>query len=48
MNLESSLLLKNKARDIEEKCDQIFRLQNNIKQLVDMIKEIQLIINSQG
>lgn len=48
LNLEGSLLLRNKARDIEDKCDQIFRLQNSIKQLLSMIKEVQLIINSQG
>lgn len=48
MKLQPSQKLKEKAHDIEEKCNGIQRLQKQILELVGMIKEIATILKAQG
>ena len=45
---KASLKLRHEAEDIREKCDGIKRLQKDIRELLNMLKEISAIVQHQG
>ncbi len=48
VKLGVTLQMQNRAQDITEKCDEIKKLGKNVKELVEMIKEVSQIVQLQG